>query len=102
MELNTKLQLLTQSTSSDLLEHVTQRNQVQQRLLSAKNFENLLLHSLSAQDYVLNLNTEVIYNLLRTLKKLKDQVAIIQPADTDPLFITLKDIKLSELSKTHK
>ena len=28
MELNTKLQLLTQQTSSDLLEHVTSRNQV--------------------------------------------------------------------------
>jgi len=70
---------------------------VQQRLLSAKNFENLLLHSLSAQDYVLTLDTEVVCDLLKTLKTLKEQVSIIQPADTDPLFIALKDIRLKEL-----
>ena len=77
MELNTKLALLAQQTSSDLLEHVTSRDQVQRRLLSAKNFENLLLHSLNAQDYVLNLTTETVCNLLKTLRKHKDQVAII-------------------------
>ena len=72
------------------MELMTSKNQVQQRLLSAKNFENLLLHSLSSQDYALTLNTDVIYNLLKTLIKYKKDVSIIQPADTDPLFIALK------------
>ena len=74
---------------------------MQQRLLSAKNFENLLLHSLSAQDYVLTLNTEVVCDLLKTLKTNKEEVSIIKPADTDPLFIALKDIRLKELKQSH-
>ena len=62
----------------------------------------MLLHSLNAQDYVLNLNTDTVYSLLKTLRTYKEQVAIIQPADTDPLFITLKDIKTKELRQTNK
>ena len=80
-----------------MLEHVQKGNQIQQRLLSAKNFENLLLHSLTAQNYVLNLNVNVIRNLLEKLNDHKNKVAIVKPADTDPLFIVLRDIKDKEL-----
>ena len=60
------------------------------------------MHSLNAQDYVLNLNTDTVYSLLKTLRTYKEQVAIIQPADTDPLFITLAAIKTKELRQTNK
>ena len=62
----------------------------------------MLLHSLNAQDYVLNLNTDTVYSLLKTLRTYKEQVAIIQPAKTDPLFITLDGIKTKELRQTNK
>ena len=79
------------------MEQIRNANHVQQRLLSAKNFENLLVHSLNAQDYVLNLNSETVYQLLKALKENKEEVAVTRPADTDPLYMILKDIKLKDI-----
>ena len=97
----TKTTLLSQQTSGDLMELIRSRNQIQQRLLSAKNFENLLLHSLNAQDYVLNLNSETIYELITQLKdnNNRELIAVARPADIDPLYIILKDIKEKAIKK---
>ena len=60
-----------------------------------------MLHSLNAQDYVLNLNSETIYELITQLKdnENKEYIAVARPADIDPLYIILKDIKEKAIKK---
>ena len=55
------------------------------------------MHSLNAQDYVLNLNSDTVYQLLKALKENKEEVAVTRPAETDPLYMILKDIKLKDI-----
>lgn len=50
----------------------------------------------------MNLNSDTVYQLLKALKENKEEVAVTRPADTDPLYMILKDIKLKDIVKTQQ
>lgn len=57
--------------------------------LKYKNFENMILHSLSNSDFMITVDTKVVENMIAMLKKYKEKVMIVMPAEFDPLQIKI-------------
>jgi hypothetical protein len=55
-------------------------------MISFKNFENLVLHSLRCDNFTISVKTDLLSTLLNKLHKNKKTVALLEPPEQDSLF----------------
>ena len=85
-----------------VLKKVVSFEEIPMRLLSIKNFEFLLLHSLNSQDFIIQANIGDLRDLFAALDKHREQVSIVNTGDLDRLFNVLKQLRKRGLRSVWK
>lgn len=85
--LQVKMETLSNEVVPELLRNIIDRSiNLGPNMISFKNFENLVLHSLRCDDFTISVKTDLLYTLLTKLSKNKKTVALLEPPEQDSLF----------------
>ena len=85
--LQVKIESLSIEVVPELLRNIIDRSiNLGPNMISFKNFENLVLHSLRCDDFTISVKTDLLYTLLTKLSKNKKTVSLLEPPEQDSLF----------------
>jgi len=85
--LQVKMESLSIEVVPELLRNIIDRSiNLGPNMISFKNFENLVLHSLRCDDFTISVKTDLLYTLLTKLSKNKKTVSLLEPPEQDSLF----------------
>jgi len=65
-------------------------------MISFKNFENVVLHSLRYDNFTISIKTDLMSTLIQKLSTNKKTISLIEPFEQDSLFKWLESKNLAE------
>jgi hypothetical protein len=84
----------------EILKFITEKsNNLGVNLISFKNFENLVLHSLKAENYQITIKTKTIHKMCKILWENSKDCSLLMSLESDSLFKWIAKINPKELSK---
>ena len=97
IDLNLKLSYYFSTVKAQFLQKLMRYGKEIGQIVSYKNFENMILHSLEQDNFHVRMSKKLIVNLMKIIIKNPDSISLQYPAKNDPIIKLINQIDLDSM-----